>query len=466
MTKQTGSFWENLFQRILRSPARAAVASFFLAILLGTLLLCLPFSSASGKWTSPLDALFTSTSAVCVTGLIVKDTPVYWSLFGQLVILGLIQAGGIGIMTVYALLASMIGSRLSMGFERMMGDMVESHPEENIWDMVKFICVLTLVAESIGAVCLYFSWHTAPCFQEASAWKCIYFSIFHAISAFCNAGFSVFSDSLQRFRGSVPVNVVICALVLLGGFGFLVVRDLRRYVRWRLFVRKGRRPQLSTHSKLVLTVSGVLLLIGFVGVFVMESATSLSDAPLKERILSAVFQSVTPRTAGFNTMTMDYGVIAPSTAFLLMALMFIGGSPGSTAGGIKTTTVGVMIASILATLRGSDEAEVFHHSVRPETVHRVASVILLGITALVVGIFLLLITEGASFLEVAFEATSAFGTVGLTLGLTDTLSEWGKLIITVLMFVGRLGPVTIVLSAATVQGRISYHYPSGHIVVG
>ena len=437
--------------------------SFALAILGGAVLLCLPVSSESGEWTAPIDALFTSTSAVCVTGLIVKDTPVYWSMFGEIVILVLIQAGGLGIMTVYAFLASALGTRLSLGFERMLGDMVESHPQENIWDMVKFICLFTLVMEVMGAVALYFSWRGA--FE--SAWHCFYHSVFHSISAFCNAGFSLNSDSLVQFQSNVPVNVTICALIVLGGIGFLVARDIGQYGWWWLFRRQGRRPQLSTHSRVALIVTGLLLVGGFAMVLLTESLGSLSGAPLKNRILAGIFQSVTPRTAGFNTMPLGEGTIASSTALLLMTLMFIGGSPGSTAGGIKTTTLGVMIASIIATLRGREKAEMFSHAVKNETVHRVASVILLSLGALVAGIFLLLITEsGTGFLPISFEATSAFGTVGLSMGITDTLSSWGRLIITALMYIGRLGPVTIVLSAAAIESRVSYQYPSAHIVVG
>jgi len=463
MREEPSAVRRSRFRWLTSSPARTAVVAFAGTILLGAIVLSLPISSAEGKWTSPVDALFTATSAVCVTGLIVKDTPHYWSLFGQIVILVLIQAGGLGIMTVYALLATVVFGRLSLGMERMMGDMVEAHPTENIWDLVRFICRLTLVAEAAGAILLFFSWRGS--FE--SPLRCFYFSVFHAISAFCNAGFSLYSDSLVRYRSNISVNLVVGSLIVVGGLGFLVLRDLKGYAEWWLAKRRGKRPRLTTHSKLVLAVTGLLLTVGFCAILAMESTFSLRGAPWKERILAAAFQAVTPRTAGFSTMPMGIGTLAPPTLFLLIVLMFLGGSPGSTAGGIKTTTLGVMAASILATLRGSDRAEMFHHSIHQETVHRVASVILLSLAALVGGTFLLLITEsGASFLEVAFEATSAFGTVGLSLGLTPELTVPGRLIIPALMFVGRLGPVTIVLSAATVQGKLGYRYPTAHVMVG
>ena len=456
-----------LLRRIFRTPARCAVGSFAAAILLGTLLLCLPWSSSTREWTKPADAFFTATSSVCVTGLIVVGTPDHWSLFGQLIILAMIQAGGLGLMTMGAFLFTMLQRRFSIGFERMLGDVVETDPEENVWVMVKFICLLALLAEVVGTVCLFVSWQE----RFPSFWTCLYQSAFHSISAFCNAGFSLNNSSLVEFRNNVPVNVVICTLIVTGGLGFLVVRDLKQYLGWWLVSRKGRRPRLSTHAKLVLTVTGTLLVIGFVVVFVVESATSLHSASLRERILASIFQAVTPRTAGFNTMELSPATLAPSTALLLIALMFVGGSPGGTAGGIKTSTLGVMIASIVATLRGSDRAEMFHHSVRQETVHRVASIILLSVSALVLGTFLLLLTENSAgrsvgFLEAAFETTSAFGTVGLSLGLTKTLTFWGKLILPVLMFVGRLGPITIMMSATQLEGRAPYRYPEGHIIVG
>ncbi|MHC4481603.1 MAG: TrkH family potassium uptake protein, partial [Planctomycetota bacterium] len=263
------------------------------------------------------------------------------------------------------------------------------------------------------------------------------------------------------------VNFVICMLIVFGGIGFTVVRDLLHHVGWRLSGRRGKRHRLSTHSKLVLVVTGLLLLVGFIGVLLIESHGSLTDTSLKTKMLAAVFQSVTPRTAGFNTM--DMRALAPSTALLLMILMYIGGSPGSTAGGIKTSTLGVMLASIVATLRGREKAHMFHHSVPEEAVHRVASIILLSAAALAGGVFLLLITERASFQQVMFDAISAFGTVGLSMGLTGaetTMSAAGKLILTALMFVGRLGPITLVLSIAQLRERAVYRYPQDQILVG
>ncbi|KPK65975.1 MAG: hypothetical protein AMK73_01420 [Planctomycetes bacterium SM23_32] len=447
------------------SAARTAVASFACAIALGTLLLTLPISSRGEGWTSPVDALFTATSAVCVTGLLVKSTPDHWSLFGQLVILTLIQVGGLGIMTMGAFVAIMLQRRLSMRFEAVMTDIVEPAAVESVWTLVRFICLFTLVAEVLGAASLFFAWRG----DFAGFWGCFYHSVFHSISAFCNAGFSLNNDSLTRYVDSTPINVAVCLLIIFGGIGFTVVRDLKRYAGWWLFSRRGRRPQLSTHSKLVLTVTGVLLVVGFLGVFVLESFGALRHAPLKTKVLAALFQSVTPRTAGFNTVEMSRGTLGPATVFLLMALMYVGGSPGSTAGGIKTSTLGVMIASIVATLRGRSKAHLFNHSLSEETVHRVASIILLSVAALMGGIFVLLVTETAAFDQIVFDAISAFGTVGLSTGLTGpstTMTALGKVAVTALMFVGRLGPVTLVLSVAALKERAVYSYPEDQVLVG
>ncbi len=448
------------------SPARIAVSSFALVILIGTLLLILPVSSRTRQWTHPVDALFTSTSAVCVTGLIVKSTPHYWSLFGQLVILALIQAGGLGIMTMGAFAAILIQRRLSMRFEAMISDLVEVEATESVWTLVRFICVFTLLAEAAGALCLYFGWRAS--FEEPLG--CLYHSVFHSVSAFCNAGFSLNDSSLMNYVGSVPVNLAVCGLIVLGGIGFVVVRDVVGYSRWRLFARRGKRPRLSTHTRLALVVTGALLVVGFLGFLAIESGNSLHGAPAKRKVLASLFQSVTPRTAGFNTVDTGAAALAPATAFLLMVLMFIGGSPGSTAGGIKTTTLGITVASVVATLKGRKKAEMFHHSVSEETVHRVAGIILLSVVAVVVGVFTLLITErGESFQKIAFDAISAFGTVGLSQGLTgpgSAVSNWGRLVLTALMFIGRLGPITLVLSVARMKEMAVYEYPEERIMVG
>jgi len=454
----------------LGHPARAAVASFAAAVCVGMMLLMLPISSQARTWTPLVDSLFTSTSAVCVTGLIVQSTPDHWSLFGQLVILGLIQIGGLGIMTLGAFMAIALRRRFSMKFERFMGDIVESNESIRIGSLLKFICLFTFLAEIAGAAMLYFAWRDHPNFVDGSAWRCIYHSVFHSVSAFCNAGFSLNNDSLMSFRGSLGVNGIICTLIIVSGIGFVVVRDLQRWTLHRVLRRSGRKPRLSTHSRLVLVMTGALLVFGFGAFLCVEPGHSMAGASSTERMLMSIFQSVTPRTAGFNTA--DMSAVAPPTVLVIMVLMYIGGSPSGTAGGVKTSTVGVMLASIAATLRGRDRAEMFHHSIPGEIVHRVASIILLSLMAIGGGVFLLLITEsggGASFEKIMFETVSAFGTVGLSRGLTGPgcdLSTAGRLVITALMFMGRLGPMAIILSLSAVTDHAEYVYPEDRILVG
>ena len=461
----------------LQSPARTAVVTFALAALVGAFLLSLPVSSEKGQWTNYIDCLFTSTSAVCVTGLLVKSTPDHWTMFGELVILGLIQVGGLGIMTLGAFVASVLRKGMSMRFERFMKTLVESQVEDNVLWLVGFICLFTFIAELIGAVTLYISWQDADQFI-GKPWLCVYHSIFHSISAFCNAGFSLNNNSLETYQGTFSVSFIVSMLIIAGGIGFTVVRDVETYVRWWLFSRRGKKPRLSTHTRLVLVTTGVLLLVGFVGVLALEwNNETLQGTDLETKVSSAIFHSVTPRTAGFNTMKM--GALAPATIFLTIVLMFIGGSPGGTAGGIKTSTLGVMFTSVLATLRGREKAEMFHHSVSEETVHRVASIILLSFAVVVTGVFVLLMTEQGTtlsgsdepvrFEHVMFESVSAFGTVGLSTGLTGMnthMTAAGKLVITMLMFVGRLGPIALILSIASLKETAVYSYPEDRILVG
>lgn len=464
----------------LSSPARTAVMSFALVAVLGAFLLMLPVSSRTGEVTSPVDCLFTSVSAVCVTGLLVRSTPDHWSLFGQLVILVLIQMGGLGIMTLGAFVASVLRKGMSMRFERFMKTLVESQVEDNILWLVGFICLFTFIAEAIGATALYLSWQGAKVNGVAvfeSNWECLYHSVFHSISAFCNAGFSLNNESLAEFSGWFNVTFIVCLLIVVGGLGFTVVRDVETYVRWWFFKRRGKRPRLSTHTRLVLVMTGALLVVGFVVVLIVEPSHSLQGTDAKTKLCVAMFHSVTPRTAGFNTV--DMAKLGAPTVFMTIVFMIIGGSPGGTAGGVKTSTVGIMFASVIATLRGREKAEMFHHSISEETVHRVASIILLSLVVLGSGIFVLLLTESgtqlvgsggpARFEHIVFEAASAFGTVGLSRGLTGPdceVTTFGRIVITALMFVGRLGPVALILSVATVRDTTPYNYPEDRVLVG
>lgn len=440
-------------------PALVLPLSFLALILVGTILLSLPVSWAEGRSIHLIDALFTATSAVCVTGLITLDTASEWSPVGQGVILVLIQLGGLGILTFSTFFLILAGRPISTSQRDIL---VRSHgrlTRISFRGLAVRIVTYALVLEVSGALILtmFFSRDGAP---GNALWQ----GVFHAISAFCNAGFSVFSDSLEGYPGSVVVNLTVMALVLFGGIGFIVVTDVEERLR--------RHKRLSFHSKVVLTATGVLILAGAIGFFVFESGNALQGRPWSEKLLVSIFQSVTPRTAGFNTVPM--ASLTNSTLMMTMLLMFIGGSPGSAAGGVKTSTATILWALLLSKARGFRQVTMFRRTVPERVVGEATAVILLSILAIMTGTFLLEWTElgwlahagiRGRFLSLNFEAVSAFGTVGLSMGETSALRPLGKLIIIVLMFVGRLGPVLI---AVVIRGRRrkEYDYAEEAILVG
>jgi len=440
--------------------------SFLAAILVGAVLLSTPWAASDGRWTNPVDSLFTATSAVCVTGLIVKDTGQYWSLFGQGVILVLIQAGGIGIMTLSAFVAWMLGRRLTFRSQAVLGEVLEERAR-GMRDVVRYIVLLTLTVETIGAALLFWAWRDES--GQGGVLATAYRAVFHAISGFCNAGFSLNSNSLEADRADLGVNGIMMGLIVVGGLGFLVIRNLQMRLR-RSDPLTEVRPKLSVQTKMVLSISLVLLLVGWGAFLALEWNDSLAGMRVPEKVLAGLFQSVTPRTAGFNTVPI--AEIMPATAFMMIILMFIGASPGSTGGGVKTTTVGTMIFALLATVRGRRQVEVFRHTLDPMAVKRAMCIFFLGVASVGLGFFLLLITEGFiltgefTALDTLFEVFSAFGTVGLSRGVTPHLSAAGRLVITALMFVGRLGPLTLLLAIGGAEDRAAYKFPDARIMIG
>jgi trk system potassium uptake protein TrkH len=438
--------------------------SFAAAILAGTLLLALPVS-AVGPPVTVLEALFTATSAVCVTGLTVVDTGTRFSPFGQWVILGLIQAGGLGIMTYALFVTLLLGRRISFQHRVVLQDSLHHSPTTRLKALLRHVVVFTLLIEAAGAVLLWLRW------REQFPGSAVYLGVFHAISAFCNAGFSVFPDNLTRFRGDVVVNAVVTGLIGVGGLGFLVSYELRDRLLQRL--RRERPGPLSLHARLVLTVTGVLLAYGFLGFLVLEWDNLLRGLPLDEALLTAWFQSVTPRTAGFNTV--DYGRATAATLYLTVFLMFIGASPGSTGGGIKTTACGLVVALFRARWRGQGRATLFRRTVPHEAMDRAVTVTLLSAVLVATSVLVLTFVEqrfapantsGPAFLALLFEAVSAFGTVGLSAGITASLTPLGKLIIIALMFVGRLGPLTVALAAGHSEEKGRIRYAEENVMVG
>jgi trk system potassium uptake protein TrkH len=433
----------------LRTPQVVAL-SFVVTILVGTLLLTFPTATVDGRGTNFVDALFTSTSATCVTGLIVQDTPGYFSTFGQMVILVLIQLGGIGIMSYSAFLALLFG-RFTLGQRGMLQEMMEE--DRNVLSMIFYVFKMTFTIEIVGAIVLFFRW----IFVFKNPIQTLYLSVFHSISAFCNAGFSLFSNSLENHIADPVVNIVIMVLIILGGIGFIVVYEVNRHLM-------GTKRTLSIHTKLVLVTSAVLVIIGFLLIFFIEFDGAFLNLSLTGKLWGALFQSVTPRTAGFNTVPI--ASLSTITLTIIIIFMFIGASPGSTGGGIKTSTFAILLLSLGNILRGKEDIEVFKRKI-PSTIVYKAMAIVVATLLLLISIFLLLLAfEKQPFLPLLFESVSAFGTVGLSMGITPDLTIIGKLLIIILMYGGRIGPLTLGFALTRTLRRGKVEYPEAKVMIG
>jgi trk system potassium uptake protein TrkH len=437
----------------------------------------LPKASAAEN-ISLVDALFTATSATCVTGLIVKDTGSDFSLMGQVIILALIQLGGLGIVVFGAVFALLLGQALSLRERVAMQDLLSARTLGRISNIIAFIFVGTILIEAVGAVTMFAMFDDVPGWigNVRQQWFC---SIFHSISAFCNAGFSLFSDSFASYNKRPQVYTVICPLIILGGLGFGVLYDLvniaaervKRFFKkrfskhYRFSMAAPRRMQLQT--KIVLSVSALLIVLGMLAILLFERYTGESGSAENPGVLGALFQSITARTTGFNTV--DISQLSAPSRFILILLMFVGGSPGSTAGGIKTVTLAVVIMTAIAALRKREEVEMFKRSVRIVVVGRAITVTLLFVLVLFGATLVLSITESANgftMSDIFFEAGSALGTVGLTTGITGSLTTAGKLIIIAVMLIGRLGPLTLLAALTFNLKPVRYNYPDEAIIVG
>ncbi len=447
---------------IVRSPARTAIVAFALLILTGTILLMLPAASA-GKPVRCVDALFTSTSAVCVTGLTVVDTGSTYSRFGQFIIMILIQIGGLGIMTMSTLFIMIAGRRPGLAGQIVVQDAFTHSRDRHISSILKDVFLFTGVIEGVGIVIMFFIF-----LPENSAQTALFLSVFHSISAFCNAGFSVFSDSFVKYRENWALNLVVCFLIISGGIGFLVLSEIKR----KFSVKHRALSRLSLHSKIVLSTTLFLIVSGMVLILGMEWSNTLAPLSLSGRFLAAFFQSVTARTAGFNTLPI--GSMANQTLFLLILLMFIGASPGSCGGGIKTTSFATLAMLGFSRLQGRDRPLLFNRTISAASVEKAVSVVILSAMVICLGIMFLLVTEighvphtqsRGLFLELYFEVVSAFGTVGLSTGITGWLSDIGKVIISIVMFVGRLGPLVVGVAMSR-DTAARYYYAEESIMVG
>ncbi len=433
------------------SSFRMILISFAVVILLGTLLLMLPISNESGCTTNFIDALFTATSSVCVTGLIVFDTATYWSSFGEAVIIVLIQIGGLGVVTVAIWAALISGRKIGLYSRSTMQEAIGAQTVGGIVKLTMFILKITLCIELIGAILML------PTMVSRFGLRGIWMAFFHSVSAFCNAGFDLMGDvkpfsSLAGFGSDIVVNVVIMALIISGGIGFLTWQDIKNH--------KFNFKKYRLQSKVILITSLVLIIFPAVYFFFAE----FSDMPLKERILYSLFQAVTPRTAGFNTY--DLSLLSPVGIVIMIMLMIVGGSPGSTAGGMKTTTLAVLTFSAVAVFRKREHTECFGRRIEQDIVRNAAAILLMYIILFITGSLVISSIEGITLQQAFFETASAVGTVGLSLGLTPTLGIISKIILILLMFFGRAGGLTVIFAALVSQGQNVSKYPQEKIAVG
>jgi trk system potassium uptake protein TrkH len=401
-----------------------------------------------------------------VTGLVVVDTGTRFSPLGQAIVLSLIQAGGLGLMTFAVFVSVVLGRSLSFTDRMVIQDAMHHTPSAGVRRLVRYVLFFTFATETVGALLLWVRLRGQFARGDA-VWQ----AVFHSVSAFCNAGFSLLSDNLVRYRGDLLVNLVITGLIIVGGLGFLVNLELRDQILARVLGR--RPPRLTLHARLVLTVTGVLLAAGAVIFLALEWHNLLAGLPLPEKLLAAWFQSVTPRTAGFNTV--DFGRASSDTLFFTIFLMFVGASPGSTGGGIKTTALGLIFALFVARWRGQGRARIFRRTIPHAVMDRALALTLLAMVIVSVAVLVLASTQGHGapfredqppFIALMFEAMSAFGTVGLSTGITPALSPVGKLVLIALMFAGRVGPLTLVLAVGPREDRVRFRYAEENVMVG
>lgn len=446
-------------QRLLKlatsSPPRILVLGFAAIILLGAMLLKMPFAHATVQPPSFIDALFTATSATCVTGLVVVDTGTFWSVPGQLIILSLIQIGGLGFMTVATLFAIFLKRRISLKERLILQEAFNQTSIEGIIRLVRKVILYALTIEGLGALLF-----TIRFMFDMPVGEAIYKGIFHAVSFFNNAGFDIMGDyrSLVDYVGDPIVNIVSMLLIISGGLGFVVLADL-------VEIRKLKH-KLSLHSKVVLSMSGFLIMIGAAVIFILEYSNGSTMGPLNfgEKILASFMQAVSPRTAGVNSV--DIAGLRQATQFFIIILMFIGASPGSTGGGIKTTTFTALVGAVIAMVKGKDDVVLFRYRLAQERVYKALTVTLFAFGLVMVATMILSTTEDHHFLMLLFEVTSAFGTVGLSMGLTTQLTVAGKIIIILMMFIGRLGPLTLTYAVGRPQNRVLYRHAEGKIIIG
>lgn len=443
------------FDSLHLDPPKTLVLGFAVIILIGAMLLHLPVATRDGQGLAWIDALFTATSATCVTGLVVVDTGTTFSTFGQIVVISLIQVGGLGFMTLATFFSLILRKRISLRERLLLQESLNQVSIEGIVRLAKMILIFTAIIECTGGILLSirFSFDMPP-------GRAVYYGFFHAISNFNNAGFDLMGNfqSLTRYVADPVVNLVICSLIVLGGIGFVVMSEVYEY-------RHTRR--LSLHTKVVLVTTGLLITVGTILIFILEynNPKTLQPLSLMGKFFGSLYQSITPRTAGSNTVSI--GDMEHSTLFIIILLMFIGASPGSTGGGIKTTTFATLVGAVIAQVKGKEDVIFFRQRILSNMIYKSLTVTMIALSLVISVSMILTITEkGADFLMILFESTSAFATTGLSMGLTPHLSATGKAILVLTMFAGRVGPLTIAFALALRKQKEYYRYPKGKIMIG
>lgn len=443
------------FGRLRLTPPKILSLGFMLLIAAGTILLYLP-ASTIGERLSFIDALFMATSATCVTGLAVVDTGTQLTVFGQVVLLVLFQFGGLGFVTMATLITLVLNKRISLKDRLLLQESMNQNSMQGIVKLIRRVLIYSLVIQLSGAAVL-----AARFMMEMPVGKAVYYGFFHSVSIFNNAGFDLFGDihgpfaGITRYVEDPIVNITSMLLIFLGGIGFIVLSDVIDF---------PKRKRLTLHSKVVLFTSAVLIVVGAVIFFWLELNSTLKPLHTGGKIMASFLQAITPRSGGVTTI--EIPLLRESTQFLMILLMFVGAAPGSTGGGIKVTTFAILVSTAVARLRKKEDIVMFRHRISKDTVYRAITMTLLSLMLIVIATMLLSVTESADFLTVLFEAVSAFGTSGITMGLTPELTTIGKVLVIILMFVGRTGPLTLAYALKPKNSKELYRYPEGNITIG
>ncbi len=450
--KNKQNFLEKLSDKITLNPPLYLTLGFAILILIGGCILSLPIFTRSGKSTDLIDSIFVAASASCVTGLTTVNTAEHWNTFGHIWIMILIQIGGLGVMTLATLFPLILRKKIGLKSRQILKEQLNIDTLQGIMRLFRYVLVFTFLVEFLGAFLL--SLRFVPMFGMGKGW---WYSIFHSISAFCNAGFDLLGDSIYPFRNDPLINITLMSLIVIGGLGFMVTAEI---------FRKRSFKKLSTHAKLVLIISAVLIVIGSLAFYLIERQAGgvLYQEGIKGSIMQSAFQSISARTAGFYSVKLNQ--MHDTSVLLLIVLMVIGGSPGSTAGGLKTTTFGILVISTISIFKQEDEVTIFNKHIGSKTIRKALAIIMVYLGLIFLVIFILSLSENFKVLDISYEVASAFATVGASRGITGDFSNIGKILITLSMYLGRIGPMTMAYSFGLKSKTKYIRYPEANISIG